>query len=81
MAAGIYSAMPKQRKPPVNLFTGGRLCPRTGGYLLFTLIVLGLIVGAFIFLRHRPSNVASLDELDGLLSAGQPTVVEFYSNF
>ena len=45
------------------------------------LIVLGLIVGAFIFLRHRPSNVASLEELDGLLSAGQPTVVEFYSNF
>jgi hypothetical protein len=45
------------------------------------LIVLGLFVGAFIFLRHRPSNVASLDELDGLLSAGQPTVVEFYSNF
>ena len=48
-------------------------------WLLF--IVLGLIVGAFIFLRHRPSNVASLEELDGLLSAGQPTVVEFYSNF
>jgi hypothetical protein len=45
------------------------------------LIVLGLIVVAFIFLRHRPSNVASLDELDDLLSAGQPTVVEFYSNF
>ena len=45
------------------------------------LIVLGLIVFAFIFLRHRPSNVASLDELDGLLSGGQPTVVEFYSNF
>ena len=45
------------------------------------LIVMGLIAGAVIFLRHRPSNVASLDELDGLLSAGQPTVVEFYSNF
>ena len=45
------------------------------------LIVLGLILGAFIFLRHRPSDVASLNELDGLLSAGQPTVVEFYSNF
>ena len=45
------------------------------------LIVLALIVGAFFFLRHRPSDVASLDELDGLLGAGQPTVVEFYSNF
>jgi hypothetical protein len=45
------------------------------------LIVLAFIVGAFIFLRHRPSDVASLDELDSLLGAGQPTVVEFYSNF
>jgi len=45
------------------------------------LIVLVLMASAFIFLRSRPSNVASVDELDGLLAAGQPTVVEFYSNF
>jgi hypothetical protein len=45
------------------------------------LIFLALIASAFIFLRSKPSNVASIDELDGLLSAGQPTVVEFYSNF
>ena len=45
------------------------------------LIFLALIASAFIFLRSKPSNVASLNELDGLLSAGQPTVVEFYSNF
>lgn len=45
------------------------------------LIFLALFAGAFIFLRSKPSNVASLDELDGLLSTGQPTVVEFYSNF
>ena len=45
------------------------------------LIFLTLIAGTFIFLRSKPSNVASLNELDGLLSAGQPTVVEFYSNF
>jgi hypothetical protein len=44
------------------------------------LIVLALFVGAFIFLRSKPSDVTSLDELDGLVSAGQPTVVEFYSN-
>jgi hypothetical protein len=45
------------------------------------LIFLALIAGTFIFLRSKPSNVASLNELDGLLSAGQPSVVEFYSNF
>jgi hypothetical protein len=47
----------------------------------FLLIFLALIASAFMFLRSKPSNVASLNELDGLLSAGQPTVVEFYSNF
>ena len=45
------------------------------------LIFLALIASAFMFLRSKPSNVASLNDLDGLLSAGQPTVVEFYSNF
>jgi hypothetical protein len=45
------------------------------------LIFLALIASAFIFLRSKPSNVASLNELDGLLSSGRPTVVEFYSNF
>ncbi len=45
------------------------------------LIFVALIASAFIFLRSKPSNVESLNELDGLLSAGQPTVVEFYSNF
>jgi len=45
------------------------------------LSVLALVLAAFIFLRSKPSQVASLDELNGLLSSGQPTVVEFYSNF
>jgi hypothetical protein len=45
------------------------------------LIFLALITSAFIFLRSKPSNVTSLNELDGLLSAGEPTVVAFYSNF
>lgn len=44
------------------------------------LIILALFLAAFVFLRSKPSQVASLDELNGLLSAGQPTVVEFYSN-
>ena len=45
------------------------------------LIFLAMIASAFIFLRSKPSNVESLNEMDGLLSTGQPTVVEFYSNF
>ena len=45
------------------------------------LIFLAIIASAFIFLRSKPSDVESLNELDGLLSTGQPTVVEFYSNF
>jgi hypothetical protein len=47
---------------------------------LFLTILLA-IAAAFIFLRSKPSEVASVDELNGVLSAGQPTVVEFYSNF
>jgi hypothetical protein len=45
------------------------------------LVFLAMFASAFIFLRSKPSNVSSLNELDGLLSTGQPTVVEFYSNF
>lgn len=45
------------------------------------LVFLTLIASAFILLRTRPSPVASLDELDGALNAGRPTVVEFYTNF
>jgi hypothetical protein len=44
------------------------------------LLFLALIAGAFLLLRSRPSNLASFDELNGVLSAGQPSVVEFYSN-
>jgi hypothetical protein len=48
-------------------------------WLLLTLLT--LIVGAFTLLRTKPSDLASIDELNGVLSANQPTVVEFYSNF
>jgi hypothetical protein len=48
-------------------------------WLLLTF--LALVASAFILLRSEPSDLASLDELNGVLSAGQPTVVEFYSNF
>jgi hypothetical protein len=45
------------------------------------LAVLVIMSAAFILLRNKPSHVASYDELNGLLSAGRPTLVEFYSNF
>lgn len=45
------------------------------------LAVLAFMFAAFILLRSQPSHVASYDELNKLLSAGRPTVVEFYSNF
>jgi hypothetical protein len=39
------------------------------------------LAGAFIFLRSQPSDVSNGAELNGLLTDGQPTVIEFYSNF
>ncbi len=45
------------------------------------LLFMALIIGAFIFLRSTPSPVNSLTQLNGLLAVGQPTVIEFYSNF
>ena len=44
------------------------------------LLVLGSLVAAFLALRTRPSDVASIFEADVILGNGQPTVVEFYSN-
>ena len=46
---------------------------------LFVAVLLGLIA-AFIFLRTKGTPLASVSELDGLLSKGQPVIVEFYSN-
>jgi hypothetical protein len=45
------------------------------------LLVVSIIAAAFIFLRSTPSQVNSLNQLNGLLASGQPTVIEFYSNF
>jgi len=45
------------------------------------LLFLLLMASAFLLLRSKPSNVASLDELNGAVSSGRPTVLEFYSNF
>jgi hypothetical protein len=44
------------------------------------LLVIGGILGAFLFLRTPSSAVASVGEVDAILQNGQPTLVEFYSN-
>ncbi len=44
------------------------------------IIVLFGVVGAFVFLRTKDTELESVDALDDLLVNGQPVVVEFYSN-
>ena len=45
------------------------------------LIVLALIAGGYFFLRTSPSDIASMEALQASLRRGQPTLIEFYSNF
>lgn len=47
--------------------------------LLLIVIVLA-IAGAFLFLRTRESDIASLAALDEQLAAGRPTLLELFSN-
>ncbi len=47
--------------------------------MLVIVVLLG-IVGAFVFLRTKGTELESVDALDDLLVSGQPVVVEFYSN-
>jgi hypothetical protein len=44
-------------------------------------LFVGFIVAAFLFLRNKPSQISDSDELSRILYDGQPTVLEFYSNF
>jgi hypothetical protein len=44
------------------------------------LLVLGGLVAGFLWLRTPSSAVASVEQVDALLSSGQPTLIEFYSN-
>lgn len=46
-----------------------------------TLLVLLGILFAFVFLRTSPTELADAAAYDQLVSSGQPTIVEFYSNF
>jgi hypothetical protein len=43
-------------------------------------VVVGSLIGAFLALRTRPSDIATVSEADAILQNGQPAVVEFYSN-
>ena len=47
--------------------------------LVFLLALVALASG-YLFLRTKSTEVGSLDEFDALISAGRPTVAEFYSN-
>ena len=44
------------------------------------LLIVGAVAIAFLALRTPSSDVASLEEVDAILTDGQPTLVEFYSN-
>lgn len=44
---------------------------------LSVLIALGLVL---IFFRTSPSDLASIRELEDLIGAGQPVIVELYAN-
>jgi hypothetical protein len=41
---------------------------------------LAVLIGGFLVLRTKGSQLASLDEFDALITDGQPVVVEFFSN-
>jgi len=46
---------------------------------LFIAVLLAL-VGGFIFLRTKETNLGSVSDFDDLIGTGRPVVVEFYSN-
>ncbi len=50
-----------------------------GNWLLVGLLAILLV--AFVWLRNRPSNIQSVEELNSLLATGRPAVIDFYSNF
>ena len=46
-----------------------------------TILLLAAAVVAFLYLPSRSSPVASVDEVEQMLTGGQPTVVVFFNNF
>jgi uncharacterized membrane-anchored protein YhcB (DUF1043 family) len=59
--------------------TGGKLGRLWRENWLFLVVIAGIIVG-FLGLRTTASAVGSVQEVDAILTNGQPTLVEFYSN-
>lgn len=45
-----------------------------------TVLIVVLIVAVYAYLRTPGDEFASLSELDARLTAGQPTIIEFYAN-
>jgi hypothetical protein len=44
------------------------------------LLVIGGMIGGYLFLRTPGDAMASTEEFDALVTGGTPTVLEFYSN-
>jgi len=46
----------------------------------FYVALFGLVAIGFLVLRTTPTDLASMGELDALLTSGKPTLIEFFSN-
>ena len=46
----------------------------------FVVLVIAVMVGGYLLLRTPGDKLASTAEFDALITAGTPTLVEFYSN-
>jgi hypothetical protein len=47
---------------------------------IIIIVIFAALITGFFVLRTSPSDIASLEELQTLISSGQPVLVEFYSN-
>ena len=47
---------------------------------LFRPLVVGVMVGGYLFLRTPGDDLTSTAEFDARVSGGKPTLVEFYAN-
>lgn len=46
-----------------------------------SLLLVLVLLSAFTVLRTRPTDLADVAQFEALLTDGEPTVVEFYSNY
>ena len=58
----------------------GQWATRTWRQNWLTVVVVVALIAGYAVLRSSPSEIGSADEFLASLSAGQPTVVYFYSN-